>query len=139
MKELFRAQEIGATPQELADLQAVLGYALPCDYLIFLAETNGAEWGIHDRGGDCLALWQVSEIVSMNHESQIQRWMPRVLAIGSDGGGDAIVFNQEASPEPNSRSIVRVGFGTLDKDGMTLLADSFVAWGGNEFRLRHSD
>lgn len=88
MKELFRVQRPGATPQELADLQVALGYDLPRVYLSFLTETNGAEWCIHNgNNGDCLALWQVNEIVTLNQAYQIQRWLPHALAIGSDGGG----------------------------------------------------
>lgn len=135
MKELFCLQHLGALPHDLADLQAMLGYTLPNAYLSFLAEANGAELGIHDSGGDCLALWQVNEIVTLNGDYQIQRWLPNVLAFGSDGGDDAIVFNKAASPEPDSWAVVRVGFGALDADDMTLQAGSFAEWADNEFRL----
>jgi hypothetical protein len=140
MKELFRVQRPGATPQELADLQVALGYDLPRVYLSFLTETNGAEWGIHDgNSGDCLALWQVNEIVTLNQAYQIQRWLPHVLAIGSDGGGDAIVLNKSSLSHPDSWPVARVGFGALDVDEMTLQASSFAHWASSEFRLIKGD
>ncbi len=136
MKELFRVQEAGATPQELEDLQTSLGYALPAAYLRFLAETNGAECCIHDgNAGECLAMWQVNEIIAMNQGYQIQRWLPQVLAIGPDGGGDAIVFDRSSLSHPDAWPLTRVGFGDLEAEGMILQASSFAEWASNEFRL----
>jgi len=139
MKELFGVQSAGATSQELVDLQTALGFALPDAYLSFLRETNGAQWGIHDTGGDCLALWQTGEIVRMNQDYQIQRYLPNVLAIGSDGGDDAIVFSKVSLSPPNAWPVARVGFGALDADEITPLADSFVEWVTDEFRLTENN
>lgn len=136
MKQFFRVQEVGATPQMLADLQAALGYHLPAAYLHLLAETDGAEWGVHDGdSGDCLVLWQVNEIITMNQGYQIQRWLPHVLAIGSDGGGDAIVLDRSSSSHTDAWPVARVGFGDLEVDEMMLQANSFALWASNEFRL----
>jgi len=136
MKEFFRVQEAGAASQELADLQAALGYNLPAAYLHLLAETNGAEWGVHDgNSGECLVLWQVNEIVTMNQGYQIQRWLPDVLAVGSDGGGDAVVLDRSSLSHPDVWPVARVGFGDLEADGMILQAHSFADWASNEFRL----
>lgn len=127
-------------PQELEDLQTSLGYSLPSAYLRFLAETNGAEWCIHNgNAGECLAMWQVNEIIAMSQGYQIQRWLPRVLAIGSDSGGDAIAFDRSSLFHPDSWPVARVGFGDLEADEMILQANSLVDWVSNEFRLIKSD
>jgi len=118
------------------DLQVALGYNLPTAYLRLLAETNGAEWGVHDgNSGECLVLWQVNEIVTMNQGYQIQRWLPDVLAVGSDGGGDAVVLDRSSLSHPDVWPVARVGFGDLEADGMILQAHSFADWASNEFRL----
>lgn len=136
MREFFRVTQPGATVQELAALQKTLGYALPDAYLSFLAKTNGAEWCIHDgNSGDCLAMWEVNEIVTMNQGYQIQRWLPQVLAIGSDGGGDAIVFDRSSLSHPDAWPVARGGFGDLEAEEMILQASSFAEWTSNEFRL----
>jgi hypothetical protein len=55
-KAVFRVVQPPAMPDEIAALRSGCGI-LPESYVDFLTESNGAEWGVHDQGGDCLALW----------------------------------------------------------------------------------
>jgi hypothetical protein len=135
MKEFFHVHATGASQQDIQDVLAVLHHGLPFAYTALLAETNGAESGIHDKGGDCLRLWSTYEIVQLNHDYQIDRWLPDVLAIGDNGGGDAIVLDMSASPEPDDWPVVQVGLGDLDRASFQALAINFQQWIEHGFRL----
>jgi hypothetical protein len=133
-KALFRVLNPPATTAELTILRTVCG-SLPLSYLDFLAQCNGAESGVHDEGGDCLAIWSSKEIPELNEAYQIARWVPELLAIGSDGGGDAIGVDRAASPDPELWPVVRIGFGNLDRADFVRLASGFQEWQHREFRL----
>jgi hypothetical protein len=61
--------------------------------------------------------------------------VPELLAIGSDGGGDAIGFDRAASSNPELWPVVRIGFGNLDRVDFVHLASGFQDWQRLEFRL----
>lgn len=136
MREYFKVTEEGVSEKELEELQRQLGYTLPTAYLSFLQETNGAEWCIHDKKGDCLNLWRVQNVPEWS-KSYLQDWLPDCVLIGSDGGGRGIVFDRTASSDPDSWTVYRVDFGDLDRDEMVWVADSFLEWANREFRLPH--
>lgn len=121
--------------KELFQVQGWLGRNLPLQYLAFLRETNGAELGVHDRDGDCLCLWSVTEVPEMNAAYSIQRWLPDAVAIGSDGGGDAMLLDMSLAAEPECWPVVRVGFGALAREEFFVQAPSFAGWAAREFRL----
>jgi hypothetical protein len=134
LKEVFRVVQPAATRRHIATLRAAIG-PLPDSYTEFLLESNGAEWCIHDQGGDCLALWTTKEIPQLNEDYEIARWLPDLLVIGSNGGGDGIGFDRAASQDPELWSIVRIGFGNLDRADFVRLANGFADWRAREFRL----
>ncbi|MGC4000846.1 MAG: SMI1/KNR4 family protein [Anaeromyxobacter sp.] len=135
MKEHFQVQRPPATEAAIADLRRWLGRDLPPRYLEFLLETDGAERGVHDLGGDRLRLWSATEVPGSNAGYGIQRWLPETFAVGSDGGDDAIVLDMSAAPEPERWPVVRVGFGALDRDEFLVQAPSFADWAALGFRL----
>jgi len=135
MRKNFRVTEKGASQNELDELQRQLGYDLPDYYLLLLKQTNGAEWCVHDIEGNCLRLWKTQEIVKSNEDYQIQRYLPKSLAIGSDGGGRAIILDCSVSEKPNDWPIFLNDFGDLDRDEFVPVATDFLDWVKKEFRL----
>ena len=84
---LFRVVNAPASPADIAALLEACG-PLPTSYSEFLVVADGVEWCFNDRGGDCLALWRAKEISELNQAYNIHLYLPKFLAIGSDGGGD---------------------------------------------------
>jgi len=138
MREYFKITASGASQDALNELQQQLGHELPDNYLALLLETNGAEWGVHDVGGDCLQLWKAQEVPEFNAAYEVQRWLPGVVAIASDGSGRAIILDTTVATEPNGWPVLRVEFGALDRDEFTPVAPNFLAWVEREFRLPSS-
>ncbi|MBV9467725.1 MAG: SMI1/KNR4 family protein [Abitibacteriaceae bacterium] len=138
MREYFRVTAAGASLDALNELQQQLGHVLPDAYLALLRETNGAEWGVHDVSGDCLQLWKAQEVPELNAAYEIQRWLPGVVAIASDGSGRAIILDTTIVTEPNLWPVLRVEFGALERDEFTPVATNFLAWVEREFRLPSS-
>jgi hypothetical protein len=136
LKSLFHVLEKPASPAALEALQATCGN-LPASYLAFLAESNGAEWCVHDQGGDCLSLWPSHEVPKLNEDYEIARWVPSLIAVGSDGGGDAIGFDRLVSGDPELWPVVRIGFGNLGREDFVHLARGFGEWQAQEFRLQN--
>ncbi len=135
MKELFQVQEPPASDSAIETLRRWLGRDLPSLYLALLREANGVELGVHDERGDCLCLWSATEIPELNAAYSIQRWLPETLAIGSDGGDDAILLDMSKAMDPEVWPVIRVGFGALARDEFFVQAPSFAKWAAVEFRL----
>ena len=135
MKSNFKVNNEPASITEINHLLNSVG-PLPGSYLLFLQETNGAEFGITDSGGDCLLLWSVQEIIEGNNDYCIQEHLPQALAIGSDGGGDAILLDRSINPSrPSEWPVVRVAFASLDVEEFIVQAKNFTSWAENKFKL----
>ena len=130
----FRITQPPASAAEIQELLAAVG-PLPSEYLNLLAASNGAELGIHDRDGDCLALWSVRDVLELNDAYEISKWLPALLAIGSDGGDDAIGFLRKNGSDPNIWPLVRVGFGALSFDETKVIAQTFAAWKSSDYSI----
>ena len=130
----FQVTASPAPAHEIVALSACLG-PLPDSYLAFLSASNGAELGVHDEGGDCLALWSARELPDLNEAYGVQQWFSELLVIGSDGGDHAIGFLRDAAADPESWPVVRVPFGALASDEAILLAAGFQQWQAQEFRI----
>jgi hypothetical protein len=135
MKEAFRVQPAPASTKQIAELQAAVGQ-LPQAYVAFLLESNGAEWGVTDTEGDCLAMWSAADVLELNEAYQVQRYLPSALAIGSDGGDDALLLIREPAGSADYWPVVRVGFGALDPTEFIPQAPSFAVWAAQRFQLR---
>src|SRR3974390_2114178 len=105
----FKVVNPPATPEALARLSSIFG-ALPDSYLAILATSDGVECGIHDKDGDCLVLWPTGQLPKLNSDYEIQRWLPEVIVIGSDGGGEAIGFDRSTASDPELWPVVRIPF-----------------------------
>ena len=133
MKEHFKVTAPPATPEAIEAVVRALG-PLPSAYVMFLHETNGAEFGSTDRDGDCLVLWGCEELAPYNESSELRESLPNCLAIGSDGGDGAVLLVRTGGA-PDLWPVVRVGFGSLDPDELTEQAPTFATWAESRFRL----
>jgi hypothetical protein len=135
LSRLFKVLQSAASDADIRKLRAFAG-DLPSVYAALLKQSDGLEACVHDEGGDCLAIWSVREVLDLNPAYKIARWCPTLLAIGSDGGGDAIGLDRQPAAPADAWPIVRIGFGNLDPAEFVVLAPSFQAWLDGEFRLR---
>ena len=110
----------GATPEQLATTEHVLGYSLPTDYCAFMAWSNGGEG---ELGEEYLDLWPLDEIAQLNEDYRIARYLPNVLAIGSDGGDKCYAFDYRHTP--SAPALVKVGFGDLDPTSIRVVGADF--------------
>jgi hypothetical protein len=137
LASVFKIVQRPAPRRDIGALLAAFGGSLPASYLDFLTESNGAEYRASDEGGECLALWSAGEISGLNEAYAIPRYLPEFLAIGSDGGDDAIGFDRIASPDPEKWPVVRIGFGKLDRADFRTLSPGFREWRQHGFPLRY--
>jgi len=108
----------GATDESMHHAVASLGYSLPKDYEEFLREHNGGEGFV---GKDYLILWKVEELEPFNREYEVDKYAPRLLLFGSNGGGEAYGFDTRSAMLP----VVRVPFIGMDLKYATPVANSF--------------
>ena len=62
--------------------------------------------------------------------------IPGLIAIGSDGGGESIVFDTTHSKSSEEWPLYRVPFADLTKEAMVLLAVSFKDWVTKGYTLK---
>ena len=119
----------GADADAIRTAEASIGLTFPEDYKQFLARTNG---GVGNVGPNYLSLYRVEELKQLNDGYEGSRYVPSVLLIGSDGGGEAYVFDLRKSPW----AIARIPFIGMDLKYLSPMADSF-----SQFleRLTHDD
>lgn len=108
----------GAELQGISKVENNLNIQLPNDYKTFIIWSNGGEGEV---GENYLYLWKIEEIMVLNNEYQIQKYLSGdFLAIGTDGGGICYGFNLK-----DNFSVFKCPLGDLDINEMSLIAKSF--------------
>lgn len=115
-------REPPAEPTVVQDLALQSGLELPEDYLAFLHFSNGGEGDLGIDGG-WYSLWPAQEVLRLNRDYEIQQWDFGFFGIGSDGGGEALVFDTR-TPQP--WKLYRIPFASLAEDEALLVAESFA-------------
>ena len=92
----------------------------PEDYKTLLQWSNGGEGSV---GTIYLSLWGIEEIEKFNEDYRINRYLPGLLGIGTDGGGECYALDYRASPIPPS--FIQVPLGDLDFASITVLGATF--------------
>jgi hypothetical protein len=133
----FEYPESPASPEEVELLEKWLGNNLPSEYKKFLFETNGAETPIGvQEPDDSVVLWSAKEVSELTKAYCYEQYLPGLIAIGSDGGGESIVFDTTHSNNSEEWPLYRVPFADLTKEAMVLLAVSFKDWVTNGYTLK---
>lgn len=83
----------GVSLTDLAEVEKSIGFDLPDDYKQFLLKMDGGEGFIGD--GSYLILWSANELAGFNVEYESASYCPKVLLIGSNGGGEAFGIDIE--------------------------------------------
>lgn len=113
----FKNPGVGIKDIEQAEVE--LGRAFPTDYREFLLWSNGGEGLI---GSTYYSFWEVEKLKELNALYQIDHYLPNVLGIGTDGGGECYALdfkNSDSAPY-----LVQVSLGDLDEDSIVFLAHS---------------
>ena len=108
-----------AGEEEIARLRGATPIVLPQHYLDFLRMSNGGEGEIRGR---YVSLWQAEEVMSLNEAYGILRYLPGALAIGTDGGDYAYIF--DGRREELMPPVLEVELGSL---GLAFNATKLVA------------
>lgn len=92
MKELDpRFRKNAPAPAHLIlAFEAELGWSLPISYKEFLAIANGGEGSIGENG--YLEVWPVESLHEFRTKYEVDKYAPRVLPIGSNGGGEILAI-----------------------------------------------
>lgn len=77
-------QDIVANDAAILSIRAYMGRYLPDDYEEVLHYTDGGEGQL--RESVYISLWSAEDVLKLNEEKDIQKYVPGVLAIGSNGG-----------------------------------------------------
>lgn len=85
----------GASAKAIRNAEEALQVELPPDYVSFLRSYNGGEGTI---GETYLVLWKAEELAEMNQSYRATEFVPELLLIGSDGGGEAFAFDKRTAP-----------------------------------------
>ncbi len=105
----------GASMDDIMRTEDVLGVRFPADYQSFLRWSNGGEG---DIGGRHFALWDVDSIPRLNRDYALDRYLPGVVGIGTDGGG--ICYALDYSAGPDAPKFVHIPLGDLDPAAVVL-------------------
>lgn len=94
-------------------------FPLPNDYKEFMLWSNGGEGNI---GSHYLSLWKIEDVMQLNNEYQIQKYLSgKSLAIGTDGGDNCIGFYWG-----ESTTLFLQPLGDLDLSENRFLSSSFT-------------
>jgi hypothetical protein len=110
----------GASETALVRTEKLLGVSFPEDYKEFLRWSNGGEGSFGDYA---LFLWSTDDLICDNDDYEIPQWLPGVIGIGSDGGGNAYILDFRKSPEFPRLAVVPMG--ALSDECVEPLGDSF--------------
>jgi hypothetical protein len=86
------SKNVALAPQDFSTCVEVLGCNFPEDYLEFMALYNGAEGEMQQSW---LQLWPIQELSELNEGYEVSSYLPNVLLIGSNGGGEAFGIKKQ--------------------------------------------
>jgi hypothetical protein len=104
------------SPAQVGDIVAAekqLDFKFPLDYRLFLQMTNGAEY-------PGAVFWSTAELTAHNIGYRFPEFAPWFVAIGSDGGGEAVGY-MRTNPE---QGVFAVNF--IGMDEPLAVSSSFV-------------
>jgi hypothetical protein len=104
----------------IEQIQRILNFNLPNDYLFFLQNYSGFELFI---GSEFVRLWDIDELIGANTDYQIFENLPKTLAIGGNGSSEIIAIEQTVD---NSIRVVLTPFIDLDKQYHIEIGISFT-------------
>jgi len=113
----------GASKDDLLQAETALHIVFPRDYKVFLKWSNGGEGEI---GNLFLSLWSTNEVVTLGKDYQIAKYIPGIVAIGTDGGGKAYCLDYRT--DVDNPKMVRLPLGDIDPESVHVLADDFQRW-----------
>ena len=105
---------------KIEQIQRILNFNLPNDYLFFLQNYSGFEQFI---GSEFVRLWDIDELIGANIDYQIFENLPKTLAIGGNGSSEFIAIEQTVD---NSIRVVLTPFIDLDKQYHIEIGISFT-------------
>lgn len=105
----------------IKQLEAALGGTIPADYLEFLQWSNGGEGKV---GRAYVSLWRAEEIVRLNVDYGIPKYLPTSVAIGTDGGGMCVAIRRNQTS--GAMEVVQVPLGDLDEQSVVVLGDDLA-------------
>ena len=85
----IRLLNLPGRPDQIAAVQEQLNFEFPLDHQLLLLRSNGVELV-------GLRFWSTGELPTANIEYQFPTFAPWFVAIGSDGGGEAIGYLRAA-------------------------------------------
>lgn len=121
------SMDVPAANSTIEEVEASLGAPLPSEYKEFLSMTNGAEGPIGKTG--YIALWPAGQLKENNDGYEVDRYVPGLLLIGSDGGGEAFAFDLSDPDRP----VVSIPFVGMNRNLLNRVGASF--W---DFLLKYS-
>jgi len=96
-------------------IQRVMNIEWPQDYIVFLQLADGGEGFINN---DYLILYSSEKLVEYNRDFGFTKFLPSSLLIGSDGGGQGVVFDYRQTPP----TLCLIPFETLSWDDKTSIS-----------------
>jgi len=109
----------GVSIQNISTVESSFDTVFPNDYKIFIEWSNGGEGEI---GENYISLWKIEDMIALNDEYQIQKYLTKdYLAFGTDGGGICYGFKIK-----DGFSVFKCPLGDLDINEASIVAKSFT-------------
>lgn len=105
---------------EIEQIQSIVNFNLPDDYIFFLENYLGSEEFI---GSEFVRLWDIDELIEANTDYQIFENLPKTLGIGGNGSSEFIAIEQA---DNNLMRVVLSPFIDLDKQYHIEIGNSFT-------------
>lgn len=100
-------------------VERTLAVRFPEDYATWLQDHDGLEG---DLGGSYLSLYALGELIERNRGYAVAEFMPGLILIGTDGGGEGVGLDVRSPGTP----VVLVNLNSLHWDEAIYQAESFT-------------
>ena len=121
LKEANWNKEESAKPEAIQKLVDGAGKELPKDYLDLLLYCNGGEGELGIEPG-WFRLWSAEDVIQLNKDYEIEKYIPEFFGFGSSGGGELIAFDMQ---KDKSWKIVMIPFVSMSPDEARIIANNF--------------
>jgi hypothetical protein len=113
-----------ASDEDIAALLAASSAKLPAEYLALLRLSNGGT-AMLSGYPSYVRVWPARTAIEYNRDYQVQRWLPRFVGFGDNGGTDMVGFDTRRG-EPYS--VCAVPFAPMEWDAAMGVVSDFCAF-----------
>jgi hypothetical protein len=117
-----------ASEAEVREFRAAAPGLIPGSYVQFLATTGAVEVEVPELDSMFVMLWPLRDVLQLNRDYRVADLAPGLFAVGSDGGGELLVFDLRHPPDVPIGQVPAIPLELAEHERLAGSFDELAGW-----------